>query len=260
MIRFVPCVKTLPVNLSGRDFVVGDIHGCLSDLLLLLNEVQFDKTKDRLLSVGDLADRGPQSWGALSLLTESWFYAVKGNHEDLLLDHIRKSGIAPMYAPCDFINNGGGWYYEKSSRPDNASELLDLVAELPHLLSVEDPDTGFRFHVVHGELSTFMDGHWHLFGDKEIDQWRAGQSSEVPVDEFDILWERTIFSSGGKNLPIKSPALSPTFCGHSIVQDITMRASHIKLDTGAFKKYRKDPPEKARLTMVEALPFLQEAF
>jgi len=110
---FVPYVKTMPANLSGRDFVVGDLHGCLSDLLLLLDKVQFEKTKDRLLSVDDLVDRGPDSWGCLSLLEEPWFYAVKGNHEDLLLDYVKKSGEISKYFPSDFVNNGGGWFFDK---------------------------------------------------------------------------------------------------------------------------------------------------
>ena len=47
-------------NATGRDFVVGDLHGMFSHLEALLNEVAFDESADRLFSVGDLIDRGPE--------------------------------------------------------------------------------------------------------------------------------------------------------------------------------------------------------
>lgn len=48
-------------NILGRDFVVGDIHGEFSKLSKLLSLVGFDEHSDRLFSVGDLVDRGPES-------------------------------------------------------------------------------------------------------------------------------------------------------------------------------------------------------
>jgi serine/threonine protein phosphatase 1 len=54
-----PLIKKLPANTQGTDYVVGDLHGCFKLLERLLADVQFDKANDRLFSVGDLADRGP---------------------------------------------------------------------------------------------------------------------------------------------------------------------------------------------------------
>src|SRR3546814_19725952 len=79
--------RHLPANTAGRDFIVGDLHGCLDLLQVELARIAFDPTRDRLFSVGDLTDRGPDSMGCLRLLREPWFYAVPGNHEDLLLDY-----------------------------------------------------------------------------------------------------------------------------------------------------------------------------
>lgn len=52
----------------------------------LLYEVGFNQTTDRLFSVGDLIDRGLDSLKYVQLLAEPLFYAVKGNHEILMLD------------------------------------------------------------------------------------------------------------------------------------------------------------------------------
>ena len=40
--------KAFLANPHGRDFIVGDIHGQLDDLLQQLSEESFDFTKDRL--------------------------------------------------------------------------------------------------------------------------------------------------------------------------------------------------------------------
>ncbi|WP_261986408.1 metallophosphoesterase, partial [Enterococcus faecium] len=53
-------VKHFGPNSIGRDFAVGDIHGCFSRLNSALNTIEFDPSKDRLFSVGDLVDRGPE--------------------------------------------------------------------------------------------------------------------------------------------------------------------------------------------------------
>lgn len=70
-------------NTLGRDIAVGDIHGCFSKLKTSLKRIRFDPSKDRLFSVGDLVDRGPESHHVLEWLDLSWFHAICGNHEQL---------------------------------------------------------------------------------------------------------------------------------------------------------------------------------
>jgi serine/threonine protein phosphatase 1 len=62
-------IRSLPTNSRGKDYVVGDLHGCYDLLQRVLGEVGFDTTCDRLFSVGDLIDRGPNSLKCLELLT-----------------------------------------------------------------------------------------------------------------------------------------------------------------------------------------------
>ena len=76
------------INELGRDFVVGDLHGCIDHFERLLDQIEFDAEKDRMFSVGDLVDRGPDSMACLRLLKEPWFHAVLGNHEDMMLDAV----------------------------------------------------------------------------------------------------------------------------------------------------------------------------
>lgn len=43
-------------NDDGRDWAVGDIHGCFTELQQGLDGIGFDATVDRLFSVGDLVE------------------------------------------------------------------------------------------------------------------------------------------------------------------------------------------------------------
>lgn len=64
-----------------RTLVVGDIHGCLEEFDELLKKVQYNKSTDRLILVGDLIDRGPDSVGVVRRARELDLECTMGNHE-----------------------------------------------------------------------------------------------------------------------------------------------------------------------------------
>ena len=68
-------------NASGRDFVVGDVHGCFRTLERALDSLDFDPAADRLFGVGDLVNRGPHSGEALEWLERRFEVVVLGNHD-----------------------------------------------------------------------------------------------------------------------------------------------------------------------------------
>ena len=43
-----------------RVVIITDLHGCLDECKQLLDKLDFDKTRDRLINLGDTIDRGPQ--------------------------------------------------------------------------------------------------------------------------------------------------------------------------------------------------------
>ena len=61
---------------GGRDWVVGDVHGCFHTLRQALIDTGFEHGRDRLFSVGDLINRGPNSIEALEWLDDERFEAV----------------------------------------------------------------------------------------------------------------------------------------------------------------------------------------
>ena len=74
-----------------RTIIIGDIHGCSGALRLLLAKITPDEKEDRLILLGDLFDRGPDSWGVFQMVREladkfgDRFVLLRGNHEDYLL-------------------------------------------------------------------------------------------------------------------------------------------------------------------------------
>ena len=73
-----------------RKIIIGDVHGCDRELHALLDKVQPGE-EDRLILLGDLFDRGEESWEVFQTvrkLAEEFcerFVLLRGNHEDLLL-------------------------------------------------------------------------------------------------------------------------------------------------------------------------------
>ena len=74
-----------------RDIVVGDVHGCRRALDALLEKVNLAVDADRLILLGDLFDRGSESYEvfervqALEKEMGERFVLLRGNHEDYLL-------------------------------------------------------------------------------------------------------------------------------------------------------------------------------
>lgn len=67
-----------------RTIVVGDVHGCLEELGALMTAVGRGEG-DRVILVGDLVAKGPDSQGVVQWARESGAEAVLGNHDDHVL-------------------------------------------------------------------------------------------------------------------------------------------------------------------------------
>ncbi len=90
-------VGTRPVTLHspgvGRTFIVGDVHGCAGELEALLDANRFG-VGDKLIFVGDLVARGPDSLGVMDVARRTGAIIVRGNHEQKLLDWRRNKKTA----------------------------------------------------------------------------------------------------------------------------------------------------------------------
>ncbi|MBN3806467.1 metallophosphoesterase [Paraburkholderia sp. Ac-20336] len=196
-------------NELGRDFVVGDLHGCVDALRYLLCQIAFDPARDRLFSVGDLVDRGEHSEQALALLAKPWFFAVLGNHEDTLCA-VADGRLRRQW----WYGIGGAW---AADVPDE--RLRHYAQHLRTLPLARTIGSGKdRFNVLHAEF----------FGsDADLD---AGNFSAEKRQQ--LLWGREL--ALGNSDPLRQRGLSLTYCGHTPMRDITQIGSQVFIDTGAF--------------------------
>ncbi|WP_409409892.1 metallophosphoesterase (plasmid) [Acidithiobacillus ferriphilus] len=273
-----PAVIHHDTNINAHDFIVGDLHGCRAMLDTLLAHVGFDGSRDRLFSVGDLVDRGPDSEGCLDLLHEPWFFPVLGNHDAMLMAMImgeHGDERSAIYTNA-FVHNGG---LKWASRFTRADEFLPLLEAMPLVRVIgKDADSHTargvgRFHVAHAELRMPADAH--SFTDLDLDcvdrplwdmeHFIPGFGSEGDWRDH-LLWGRSLIQEiqrcarDNQPLPQERYAfLSTTYVGHTIMppafgpgQNEPLRMeSHVFLDSGAFKaaKDGKDGNPRYGLTL-----------
>lgn len=207
-------------NTIGRDFFVGDIHGQYDLLMQALKEVRFNKKTDRLFAVGDLIDRGADSFKCLSLAFEPWFYGVRGNHEMLAMDALEKGGRHWDL----WLVNGGTWAYSESIK--EVKQILgEALLHLPYTREIE-LETGKRIGMVHAEPPC----DWN-----DIDA----------TDPQQLVWGRTRISRGDTS-PIAN--IDAVIVGHTILENPKALGNVFYIDTGAF--------HTGRLTLLDAREFI----
>jgi len=247
-------VRYLPENKNGRDFVLGDLHGQCRSFEILLKHVKFDCSRDRVFCVGDLIDRGEDSRKALGYLNESWFFSVRGNHEDMLLDYwLPRDQQLYAFDPNehDFLSNGGNLWYQPQGIDQ---KILENLKNLP-LLLVVGKETPMRFHVVHaGLVSSTQETRPYIsfFKDEDIDRglpwdrtrYIVGYGRKGSVAES-VLWDRTLpyalrdIRSGNEKREdvVGSVAgLSRTYVGHTPLKKPSLLANHYLVDTGSYQE------------------------
>jgi diadenosine tetraphosphatase ApaH/serine/threonine PP2A family protein phosphatase len=74
--------------MNGRLIAIGDIHGCHQEFAELLERLSLTKD-DRLILLGDLVNRGPDSCRVIDLAKQNNAISLLGNHELRLLNYRR---------------------------------------------------------------------------------------------------------------------------------------------------------------------------
>lgn len=214
-------VKYFEPNLLGKDYVCGDMHGCLSMFNQKLFDISFDKEKDRMFCVGDLIDRGPDSLGCLKLIEEDWFFCCRGNHEDLMLGSYSPGSQLEQCNPIVWFRNGGEWSLSTQIAPT----LITKVLELPLVIVVKKAD-GSRINIVHAEFDDNTT-------DAMIDAGQLGNHVE-------LIWRRNrcygIGDYGNHEYCLAMDKnLSKTYVGHTPCPVGSILGQYNFIDQGAGK-------------------------
>lgn len=193
-------------NKIGRDFVVGDIHGCFSKLMDNLLAMNFDFDNDRLFCTGDLVDRGPESHLALEWLAYPWFHSVCGNHEDMAIGYAEVNPHTPgASSPWLYAQNGGQWFLDM---PHTKQKLFaNTFKQLPFRIQVGE------YGIVHAEAP---------------EDWLR------PDPEHIMLWSRTRATLKDRK---GTANIKKVFLGHTPMKKPLECGNNHYIDTGACFGY-----------------------
>ncbi|HVS52554.1 MAG TPA: metallophosphoesterase [Opitutaceae bacterium] len=86
--------------MNGRVIAVGDIHGCADEFEALLAKLALTR-HDRLILLGDLVNRGPESSRVIALARQHAHRSLLGNHELRLLNY-RRTGDPSHLKKSDY--------------------------------------------------------------------------------------------------------------------------------------------------------------
>jgi serine/threonine protein phosphatase 1 len=219
-----------PPSTGGRlVYAIGDVHGRLDALQPLLRDIAADALVSRpserplLVFLGDYVDRGPDSRGVvdqvLALIKDGGFEvaALKGNHEDALLQFLGDTAIAVAW-----MENGGGAtlisYGVEPAALRMDAEGWDGVRDA---FEAALPAEHQRFYE---SLQTMR-----IVGDYAF--VHAGVRPGVPLEaqaEEDLLWIRYEF------LESPGPFGKVIVHGHTPSLEPQMLRHRLGLDTGAY--------------------------
>jgi hypothetical protein len=159
-------------------WVIGDVHGFSNTLRHLVQTLNMSQD-DRLVLLGDLIDRGPNSFDVVRFAREdSRIHCVKGNHEQMMIESFTLEKVdAPDQEARVWIHNGGRETIASYFRafPEDARGALDwmLGQDIAWMISLPA-------HIV-------------------LDKWRLVHAGYHPIrsldeqTEKDLLWIRKEF-------------------------------------------------------------------
>lgn len=123
------------INRKGRDIFAADIHGEWFQLREDLKAIDFDPSKDRFFTAGDLGDKGRYSRRAYQALYEPWLFSSMGNH-DWHVAHWREESPTTQ---ANWITNWGQWFADL--KPEFQDQMRQAYRDkLPIAMTVDTPN------------------------------------------------------------------------------------------------------------------------
>ncbi len=228
--------KFFTKNALGRDFIVGDIHGMFSSLIELLGKVDFNDKIDRVFSVGDLIDRGAESYRAIEFLNKPWFFSIMGNHESMLIDSADNEKMYNSWVDrC-----GGDWWTHIPNLLQ--PRIRKKLAQLPIAIELE---TNYgNIGIVHADIPMHMAWPYFVQGLQEAEEMKSYS-----------LWSRNRYKRILSDAYVPDVAgIDLVVVGHTPVAKPLQEGNVYFIDTGAT--YIEDE-SLAYLTLLEVGDTLQ---
>jgi serine/threonine protein phosphatase 1 len=213
-----------------RIYAIGDIHGRLDLLDSLIESIRQDDLRrgaahTRLIFLGDLVDRGPDSAGVIERLMQLRKSGANatfllGNHDEIFLravsGDIKAARMLTRIGGRETILSYG--MSPEDYQTYNFEELVRLLATLVPREHVEFLSS-FEDYI---EIGDYLFVHAGIRPGAPISEQRAA----------DLRWIRRDF------LDSRADHGKVVVHGHSISDEVDVRANRIGIDTGAFASGR----------------------
>lgn len=231
-----PLFKFFNENQQGRDFVVGDIHGMFSLLEYQLKKIKFNPKVDRIFSVGDLIDRGPESYRVIEFLDKPWFFSIMGNHESMLIKAKSNRQIYHNWIE----NHGGSWWEDMNAITQQ--KIFQRLNKLP--VAFEISSNIGKVGIVHADIPVGLS--WN----KIIQSLNKDQE----VKDY-LMWSRNRYKYiklTGETIAVEGVEL--IVIGHTPIEKPLHIENLYFIDTGATYINKKN---MGHLTLLQIHPTLK---
>ncbi len=188
-----------------KTYVFGDVHGMWHKLRNLLDKIPFREDRDRLVFLGDLVNRGPDSRAVIDLVLELRerglaVVCLRGNHELMFRDYLNGRNRTLF-----LVNGGESTLYSYRTGRDMESRVPERHAK-------------------------FLDGLLPWFELEHHILVHAGLKPGVPLslqEDKDLYWIRNEFISSTFDFGKK------VVFGHTPFREPFVDGLKIGIDTGA---------------------------
>jgi serine/threonine protein phosphatase 1 len=170
-----------------KKFVIGDIHGNRKGLIQCLERSGFDYENDQLITLGDIVDRGPETYECIEeLLKIKNRIDIKGNHDYIWEEWIHTGNhrfgwshgaISTVRSYCDYSENEMGFKkFIKQGHKTLSTNLTRADIPLSHINFFKNQN----YYHVDNENRCFVHGGFNR------------HESIEHQDEDILLWDRDL--------------------------------------------------------------------
>lgn len=196
----------------SKTYCIGDIHGSYKGLKQALERCNFDKQKDTLICIGDVADGWPEVSECIEeLLTIMNLMPIMGNHDFWLRNYLEFGDHPPIW-----LMQGGQASFESYVRnPELKTKHLEMYFPKCSFYYIDENHNAY----VHGGY-TSKSG----LGDDTPDTYTWDRS----------LWEKASSSASGRSSLKMTKMYNKVFIGHTSIGNTTpqKKCNVWNLDTG----------------------------
>lgn len=180
-------------------YVVGDIHGCYKEWIVLKHKIESNDKEAKFILIGDIIDRGEQvcdmlRWAMKNISQNGKYQMVMGNHEKMKINWWKQC--------CEPYFNSGIEMLDTVEQVENSDILVDnygyayyFLLEKKGFKSIHKTIKWFETLPYYKDLiinnNRFIIAHGNVTSDKVDKNLNCIKSNLTEEEKEGILWDRS---------------------------------------------------------------------